>query len=221
MSALATRQSYYAVVERMPANTVVTFHDVSWQEYEALLKRVGERSGRRISYNEGTMQVLTLSTEHETYNRALNNLISHLNFKLRIGIAFFGSATIKKKRRQKGKEPDSCFYVQTAPALGNRIKLDFEKDPPPDVAIEIDIYHESRDQFIIYAGLGVPEVWRYDGQQLTIHLLEQGYYLIAPVSRALPKLTGAALTEFLACYRQEGELQALLAFDEWLETQPQ
>jgi Uma2 family endonuclease len=221
MSALATRQSYYAVVERMPENTVVTFHDVSWQEYEKLLKRVGEASGRRISYNEGTMQVMTLSTEHEAYHRFLSRLISHLDFKLRIGIAFFGSATIKKKRRQKGKEPDSCFYVQTAPALGNRIKLDFEKDPPPDVAIEIDIHHETPNQLVIYAGLGVSEVWRYDGQQLTIHLLEHNHYVTAAVSRALPMVTSAALTEFLARYRQEGELEALLSFDEWLEAQPQ
>ncbi len=218
---MTTTQSYYDVVERMPEDTVVTFHDVSWEEYEDLLERVGEASGLRISFNEGIMQVMTLSTEHESYGEFISHLISHLSFKLRINIAFFGSATIRKKRGKKGKEPDCCFYVQTAAQIGNRMKLDFEKDPPPDVAIEIDVHHESRDKFAIYAGLSVPEVWLYNGKQLTIHLLRGSRYVKATTSQALPMLTSAILTEFLTRRRQEGEYQALLAFDEWLETRQQ
>jgi Uma2 family endonuclease len=140
---------------------------------------------------------------------------------LRINIRFFGSATIRKKQRRKGKEPDCCFYVQTSPLLGNRQKLDFEKDPPPDVAVEVDIHHESRDKFAIYAGLGVPEVWLYDGKQLTIHLLRGSRYVKATASQALPMLTSAVLTEFLTRMREDGEFQAMLAFDEWLQTHQQ
>jgi len=225
MSALsvarASARAFYKVVERMPEDTVVTFHDVSWEEYEDLLERVGEPSGLRISFNEGIMQVMTLSAEHETYGEFISHLISHLSFKLQINIAFFGSATIRKKQRKKGKEPDCCFYVQTASLIGNRVQIDFEKDPPPDVAIEIDIHHASRDKFAIYAGLGVPEVWLYDGKQVTIHLLRGSRYVKATASQSLPMLTSAILTEFLTRRRQDGEFQAMRAFDEWLEAQQQ
>jgi Uma2 family endonuclease len=221
MSALAARQNFYRVVERMPEDTVVTFHDVSWEEYEDLLERVGEARGLRISYGEGTMQVVTFSTEHEAYSEFISGMMSMLSVRLRINICFFGSSTIRKKQRRKGKEPDKCFYVQTAPLLGNRQKLDFEKDPPPDVAVEIDIHHASRDKFTIYAGLGVPEVWLYDGKQLTIHLLRGSRYVKATASQALPMLTSAVLTEFLTRMREDGEFQAMLAFEEWLQAQPQ
>ncbi len=225
MSALsvarASARAFHKVVEQMPEDTVVTFHNVSWEKYEDLLERVGEASGLRISYNEGTMQVMTLSSEHEAYAEFIGGMLRILSMRSRINICFFGSATIRKKSRRKGKEPDGCFYVQTTALIGNRVQLDFEKDPPPDVTVEIDIHHASRDMFAIYAGLGIPEVWRYDTKQLTIHLLRGSRYVKANVSQALPMLTSAILTEFLTRRRQDGEFQAMLAFDEWLETQQQ
>ncbi len=101
------------------------------------------------------------------------------------------------------------------------MQLDFATDPPPDIAVEIDVHHESLSKFPIYAALGVPEVWHFDGQQLTIHQLEQDHYVVAETSRALPLLTSSTLTDFLTRLREEGEFQTILAFDEWLQTQPQ
>ncbi|MEJ7618395.1 MAG: Uma2 family endonuclease [Pyrinomonadaceae bacterium] len=90
-------------------------------------------------------------------------------------------------------------------------------NPPPDIAVEIDIHHGSLSKFPIYAALGVPEIWRYDGQQLTIHLLEHAEYAAADKSRALPLLTARLLTDFLTRLKEEGEFQTILAFDEWLQ----
>lgn len=209
--------TYYDLVSNLPADTVVTFHDVSWNEYEELLDQVGEASGLRISYDEGELQVMTLSSEHEKYASFINRLVSQVSFRLRINISFFGSATMRRAEKRKGGEPDTCFYVQTAAALGNRIELDFAKDPPPDVVVEVDLHHDSRSKFPIYAALEVPEIWRYNGEELSIHLLEKAGYVAAAESRALPLLSGAILTQFLARLRQEGELQTILAFDEWLQ----
>ncbi len=213
--------SYYDIVSQLPADTVVTFHHVSWQEYEDLLQQVGEASGLRISFDDGTLNVMTLSTEHENYARFIESLVRLISVRLRFNIRFFGSATIKKAKRRKGLEPDACFYVQTADALGNRMQLDFEVDPPPDIAVEIDVHHDSFSKFPIYAALGVPEVWRYDGQQLTILVLREDQYGTVTQSRALPLLTSQMLTESLTRLRDEGELQALLAFDQWLQSQSQ
>src|SRR5207237_3719691 len=128
-----------------------------------------------------------------------------------------GSTTRRNEKKRNGIEQDACFYVQTAEALGNRIDLDFEKDPPPDVAVEVDVTRHSISKFGIYAGLGVPEVWICDGKELKIHLLEQDEYMPATESQALPMLSGPVLTKFLSQPREEGELQAVLAFDDWLQ----
>ena len=139
-----------------------------------------------------------------------------LSLKKRIAILSFGAATIKRPSQRKGLEPDACFYVQRAEELGNRVQLDFEHDPPPDVAVEIDVHHSSEEKLSIYVALGVPEVWRYDGQRLRMFVLRGVGYEEVERSQALPVLTSEAVTGFLERLRREGELQALLAFDEWI-----
>src|SRR5438132_3493026 len=140
MSTTIDTSKHYDIVTQLPADTVLTFHDASWEDYEELLEQVGEASGKRISYREGTLTVMTLSAEHENYARFIDRMVNLVGVRLRINIRFFGSATMKKQNRRKGLEPDACFYVQTADALGKRIQLDFEVDPPPDIAVEIDVH---------------------------------------------------------------------------------
>ena len=217
MSTQAT--SYYELVSKLPADTVITFRGITWEEYEELLDQVGEASGLRISYDSGTLTVTTLSPEHESYTRFLESLMTVIRLRLRINILSFGSATMRKRRKSTGNEPDACFYVQTAAVIGNRMHIDFAVDPPPDIAVEIDVHHDSLSKLNIYAGLEVPEVWRYDGEQLTILHLEGDRYVAQEGSRALPILTSRLLTEFLTRLREEGESPAILAFDAWLSSQ--
>ncbi len=212
--------SYFAVVEAMPEDTIVIFHNVTWEEYEELLAQVGEAGGLRISFNDGTLKVMTLSDEHEKYAVFFNRLVSALSLRLHINILFFGSATMRKREKSKGNEPDASFYVQTAAKIGNRIHRDLAVDPPPDVVVEVDIHHDSRDNYPVYAALGVPEIWRYDGQEMTIYHLQEADYVSAETSRALPMLGSRVLTEYLKRMQQDGEFNAILAFDEWLQSLP-
>ncbi|MDQ3648967.1 MAG: Uma2 family endonuclease [Acidobacteriota bacterium] len=209
----------HEIVEHLPTDSRLTLYGIGWDEYEALLNQVGEARGLRISYDDGTLQIMTTSSAHENYAWFIGSLVGAIRLRLRINIRFFGSATMKKQKARKGLEPDACFYVQSAPLIGNRMQLDFTSDPPPDIAVEIDIHHGSISKFPIYAALGVPEIWRYDGEQLTIHLLEQDSYVATETSRALPMLTSHVLIDFLTRLREEGEFQTILAFDEWLQTQ--
>lgn len=221
----ATITSYYEIVSQLPEDASVTFQNVSWDEYEELLEQVGEAKGLRISYDDGSMHIMTISAEHEKYATFINSLITAIRLRLRLNILSFGSATMRKRRRSKGNEPDACFYVQTASLIGNKIQLDFETDPAPDIAVEIDVHHDSRSKFPIYAGLGVPEIWRYDGEVLSIYQLVgdadsgEGSYIGRDKSIALPMLTAQMLAEMLERMRTDGELDALLAFDEWLQAQ--
>jgi Uma2 family endonuclease len=215
--------SYYEKVSQLPEDASVTFRDVSWDEYEELLEQVGEAPGLRISYDNGSLHVMTISAEHEKYAIFINSLIAGIRLRLRMDILAFGSATMRKPKRSAGHEPDACFYVQTAALIGNKIQLDFETDPPPDIVVEIDVHHDSRSRFPVYARLGVAEIWRYDGQAMTIYQLSEDregkQYVEGDTSAALPMLSATLLTEIIERMRRDGELSALLAFDEWLQSQ--
>lgn len=212
--------SYYDIVLQLPSDTVVTFHGVKWEEYEALLEQAREAAGLRISYDCGDLTVMTLSSEHENYSRFFESLMTVIRLRRNINVRSFGSATMRKQEKNKGNEPDACFYVQNAPALGNRLQIDFATDPPPDVAVEIDVHHDSASKLPIYAVLKVPEIWRYDGEQLVVLHLKQDHYIDQDVSLAFPMLSGRILTQFLTRLREQGESEAIRSFDEWLSFQP-
>jgi Uma2 family endonuclease len=161
---------------------------------------------------------MTLSPEHENYTRFLEGLMTVIRLRLNLNIRSFGSSTMGKRKKRKGKEPDACFYGQTADLIGNRMQLDFAVDPPPDIAVEVDLHHDSLSKFPIYVGLGVPEIWRFDGYKLTIYHLQWDEYVEQETSLALPMLTGSVLTQFLLRLSAESELRTLLAFDEWLQS---
>jgi Uma2 family endonuclease len=122
------------------------------------------------------------------------------------------------RKAEKGIETDDGFYVQSASVIGNRLDLDFAIDPPPDVVVEVDIHHDSTDNFPIYAAFGVPEIWRYIGMQATILHLHENHYIEFEPSNALPIITSSILTEYLARMRQNGEFAAIIALDEWLQS---
>ena len=206
------------MIEQLPPDSTLVLRGLSWEEYEEVLDAVGENRGLRISYDEGTLQIMTLSPEHEKYTDFIRDLVRLVSLKLRIKVSSFGSATMKKQRKRKGLEPDHCFYVQTADVIAGKTHLDFSVDPPPDVAVEIDLHHQSISKFPIYAALGVAEIWRYDEQSLIIYHLKEGEYVVAPNSVALPMLTDAVLSKFLARVQNEDQYEVLLAFENWLST---
>jgi len=208
----------FEMISQLYDGATLTFPKVTWEEYEKLIEQLDDRPGIHLSYYQGALTAMPLSAEHEKYARFIDQLITALKLRLRINILSFGSWTMKKIEKQAGKEPGACFYVQTATAIGNRLDLDFAVDPPPDIAVEVDIHHKTKDQLLIYAALGVPELWVFEKERLTIHLLEQDEYIETEASRALPMLTSEVLTGFLNRLTKDGEFETLLAFDEWLQS---
>ncbi len=108
-----------------------------------------------------------------------------------------GSTTFKRADAQRGFEPDSCFYIQNEARIRGKDRIDLAVDPPPDLVIEVDITSPSINKLPIYAQLGVPEVWRYDGEKLEILKLRDDRYLQVSESAVLPSLTGSVLTELV------------------------
>jgi len=218
---ISKAENLVEMIERMPADSVLTQHGVSWDEYEELLHVMGDARALRVSYDDGTLQIMSPSSKHEKHARLIEQLVGRLSLRLRIRVLYYGSSTMKKPRKQKGVEPDACFYVQNATLVGTKDEIDFNVDPPPDVVVEVDLHHESISKFPIYAELGVPEIWRYDGEALTMHHLREGQYVASEASLSLPLFTSAVLTEFLARSPKQDQYDILLAFEEWLKLQQQ
>jgi Uma2 family endonuclease len=216
---ISQAEAIVEMIDRMPADCVLIQHGVGWYDYEELLEAVGEASSLRISFDNGTLQIMTLSQRHEKYATLIERMVDRMSSFLRVKILFYGSATMRKRQKQKGVEPDACFYVQNASLVGTKDEIDFNTDPPPDVVVEIDLHHDSISKFPIYAALGVPEFWRFDGNILTIYHLIEARYQPSESSESLPLLTGAVLTEFLARTSKEDQYDILLAFEEWLKGQ--
>jgi Uma2 family endonuclease len=211
--------AYQELIEHLTPDATLTLHGMNWQTYEDILEMVGEAPPLRISYNEGVIQIMSISFEHEFISQCLSDLLTLLKVVSHIKMVAFGRATLKSQAKLKGAEPDACYYVQSAVALGNRFRLSLETDPPPDIVVEVDIKHESKAKFPIYAALGVSELWRYDGTALTIYQLQKEQYVETPASPALPLLNGSLLTGFLQRCQSEGQYEALLGFEEWLRAQ--
>src|SRR5438132_13703049 len=91
--------SYYEIVSQLPQAASVTLHDVSWNEYEELLEQVGEAPGLRVRYDNGSLHVMTVSSEHEKYTFFINSLIAGLRWLLRMNILVLGQATIRQPQR--------------------------------------------------------------------------------------------------------------------------
>lgn len=212
MSTLTT--SYLDLVERLPAGAMLRLHNVGWDEYEHLLSQLDTLPGRRVSYDRGRLVIMSPSLEHEEYKETIYSLVRALSEELGVTLESRGQATFKRKLLKQGAEPDTCFYVQNALRLIGRRTIELGEDPPPDVVVEIDTTNESLDKFRIYAALGVPEIWRYDGEQAYFYQLVGEEYQVMDNSLAFASLAATDLARFVGLSKTEGQTAALAAFRE-------
>ncbi len=191
-------------------------HNISWQTFEALLHDTGENRGYRFAYDCGILEIMTPLFEHENPKIQFDRLIFALVEIIEVEIKSAGSMTLKRQDLQRGLEPDSCYYVQNEPIVRGRLELDLETDPPPDLAIEIDITSSSVNKSGIYSALGVPELWRYNGRYLNFYQLVEGEYSECEFSIAFPILSSGEISRFLEQSKSVSEIALLKSFRSWI-----
>jgi Uma2 family endonuclease len=191
--------------------------NISWSLYENLLTEIGDDGKARLSYYRGNLEFMSPLFEHEHGNRLIDKLISTVAETIERDYIPCGSMTIKRPDLEVGKEPDSCYYIANEPAVRGKTKLDFTQDPPPDLAIEIDITSSSINQLSLYAKLGIGEVWRYDGAALIFYRLQSGGYITVDRSPTFPMLSPARVLEFLADCQTHGVNRAVKILREWIQ----
>lgn len=202
------------VTPRSPSNSVV-IPDVTWDQYSRLGDVFGERQVR-VTFDRGTLEIMTLSLPHESFNSILAELVACLADELGLPRVNVGSTTFKKKELDAGLEPDNCFYLDSSPRIRGKRSLDLDVDPPPDLAIEIDISRSSLNRLGIYAGLKVREVWRFDGETLEVRRLIGDEYQLVESSPQFPCVPIAVLQAILRRSLDEDHGSLMREFRTWL-----
>jgi Uma2 family endonuclease len=189
--------------------------DVNWQQFESILAELGERRASRLSYSNGRLEIMVPLPEHEKAKEIIGDMVKILLEARQIAFESLGSTTLKNERMSQAVEPDTCFYIQNQAAVIGKNRLDMSVDPPPDLAIEIDL--TSRTQLDNYQILGVPELWRYARRGLQINVLQAEQYIESDVSPTFPNIP---IVELVNQYTQQslvaGRTRAIQAFKSWV-----
>ncbi|NJQ96934.1 MAG: Uma2 family endonuclease, partial [Hydrococcus sp. CSU_1_8] len=123
----------------VPPGGRIVLHNVSWQQFEEILEELGEHRSSRIAYSRGTLEIMTPLPEHEVAKVLIGDLVKILLEELEIDCESFGSTTFKRRDSERGIEPDDSFYIQNHKQMIGKDRIDLTIDPPPDLAIEIDL----------------------------------------------------------------------------------
>lgn len=188
---------------------------IRWPTYEAILADLEDRP-IRLTYDRGRLEIMAPSFNHERCKKKVGRVVETLAEEKGLEIVSGGSATFRLEDLEKGLEPDDCFYIQNAALVLGKQQIDLAVDPPPDLVVEIDISSSSINRMAIYAALGVPEVWTYDGDELTVYVFEKNEYIPAKISRALPDVDLAGLEAFLRVNISAGDGTMVRLLRKWL-----
>jgi len=181
-----------------PTDRRVIITGVSWQTYERLLADFGDSHAARMAFDQGTLEIMAPSFAHERPLQLMVQIVEILAEVRDVDMISAGSTTFKREDLGRGFEPDASFYIQHAREVRGNAEIDLDSDPPPDLVIEIDITHPSLDKFPIYAAVGIPEVWRYAEQKISIYRRHVDGYVVEDSSTVLPGVTSDQLTQLTA-----------------------
>ncbi|MBX9628762.1 MAG: Uma2 family endonuclease [Gemmataceae bacterium] len=221
----------------------VVLYGLTWADYDRLLdaRAAAGRKRVKIIYDRGMAEIytpgggsprpdpvadpegtaVTVGNRHERWKKLLARLLEAAALGFRAPLVGCGNVTLSRADLDRGLEPDECYYVRNAAAACAVRELDLRADPPPDLVVEIESTRTVADRLELYAALGVPEVWRYDGDRLRILLRAAGgAYVDAPAGLAFPRLTADLLGGYLARAGTVDDTARCLELFDWARALP-
>jgi Uma2 family endonuclease len=183
----------------------IVLKGIHWDTYQALVRDLELQPSRRLTYDNGSLEIWMPLPPHESYKRWLGRFVEIVTEELDIEIRSLSASTWSREDLAKGVEADECYYIQNEAVIRGKMAIDLMVDPPPDLAIEIDITNPSLPRLPIYRALGVPEVWRFDGSRLQFLRLIDGEYRDVTTSIAIRLLTVDVVQTLLQEASEMGE----------------
>lgn len=195
----------------------VVIRGLSWAGYLQILDALPQSRGSRLTYDDGVLEIAMPLEDHEFYRSLIECFIRTLIELMGMRIKTIGSTTIKYPQLKKGAEPDNAYYIKNQPLVKGR-NVDFTKDPPPDLVVEVDITHTDIDKNKFYTSLGVSEFWRFNGQSWYIYQLQENLYIEVETSPTFPTVPKERLYNFLQ-EAKEDEIEAIKSLRHWWHQQ--
>lgn len=188
----------------LPAETRTLLENIRWETFVELSE---QRRGSvpRMTFDEGMLELMSPKRLHEGVGCLLGRMVETFTEVHGIEIQSVASTTFKRKDLSKAFEADESYYIENADRIRAKEELDLLIDPPPDLVIEVEITSSAIQKMKLFAAMGVPEVWRHDGERLTMHRLQAGVYETIAESVALPGFTCVAADALLAKRYTVGE----------------
>ena len=186
---------------------------VSWATYTALLADVGDGAAR-LTYDNGWLEIEMPGPLHEVFETFASRMIEKVLDRQRVPFSPYGATTWQRSDLRRGLEADECYYVQNVARIAG-IGRDLTVDPPPDLAIEVEVASPLLDKVAVYAGLGVPELWRVriDGSCDMLRLDAAGAYQPVAASVTVPPFTPAVVSQYLLLRAETSHSAALARFE--------
>lgn len=183
----------------------ITLGNISWQQYETLVTTLSPRPSLRLSYNQGLLEIMTTSSQHEMIRSLIGRLLETYAWVENLDSYSYGSTTFRNETAVRGLEADESYCI------GQRREI-------PDLAIEVVITSGGIDKLEIYKGLGIGEVWFWQDDCFTLYQWVNaiaGYQEIER-SQLLPNLDLDLLCQFID---PEQEPQMVRAYHQALQNQ--
>jgi Uma2 family endonuclease len=168
----------------------------NWQEFEALEALLAESPGLRITYLDGSIELMTLGESHEQIKSLIGMFLEAYFIASNIEFIPVGSATRRGEAKETSFEPDESYYLGT-------------KKENPDLAIEVILTSGNLAKLEKYRRFQIPEVWLWEDNQLRVYQLTSDSYQLVENSPLLPQLD---LELLVRCVQMPSRLEAMKAF---------
>jgi Uma2 family endonuclease len=198
----------------------LTLYRVGWEQFVTINDALDERPGLRMIFCDGRLTFLKPSRRHEWFAGRLGELTVAVASGLRILWETAGRSTFRREELKVGVEGDKTFYcARHAEVMQGPRGIDLTVQPPPDLAIEVEVGRVTDQATTVWGRLGVPEVWRFglDAMQFDFGLRgNDGSYVLSNHSRMFPTLTPEDVVNQMRLAERIGTSAWYRQLDDWV-----
>lgn len=205
------------VTTAIPGETRVLLENITWQTFKTMLAEMGSERANKISYRQGNIEIMTPLKPHESSNRLIEVFVGVLCEELGLEVNRVGSLTLTRDDLEYGAEPDSSYYIQNELLVREKENIDLAFDPPPDLVLEVEYSRPKIDKFKLYAAMGIPEFWRYNGTTLRVYILANGQYSETQTSPTFAVIPIKEIPRFIEESKKIGQIAVTRAFRTWVK----
>ncbi len=199
-----------------PTEARTVLKNISWQTFKSMLADMGSERNTRLAYDNGIVEIMSPHMPHENPNRLIEVFVGVLCEELGLEIKRTGSLTLTRDDLEKGGEPDSSYYIQNESLVRDKENIDLATDPPPDLVLEVEYSRSAVNKLTLYASMGIPEFWRYNGSVLRVYILSDQKYSEVQASPTFAPVPVKEIPQFIQAARKNGEIATTRAFRTWV-----